>query len=160
MPTDSRDPATERSEYRIERERAYRAARYRVATPDGGHVLMIGRPAPAFAGWLGTGGFRSATVLTACNPGSRPLPDAENTRRRQELETAVAAQGLSAWPAVNQDPSGQWPDEPGLCIADLPASLLDAWLERFGQNAAVVYEPPAAPRLVWHPALRPQRPAG
>lgn len=156
MPPDSRDPAAERSENRDEWERAYRAARYRVEAPDGVHVLMIGRAAPGFARCLKATGFRSATVLTACNPGSRPLPQAENARRQQELEAAVAARGLSAWPALNQDPSGQWPDEPGLCIGDLPARLLDAWLERFGQNAAVVYQPPAVPRLAWHPALRPQ----
>ena len=136
-----------------ELERAYRRADYDLDTGDGPRSLQIGQPAEDVAAWMAARGLQRLVLLTAWNPGSRPLTDAQNTRRQRRLEQAVAESGLRVWPARNRDPDGQWPDEPALAIADLPDDLLAGWLEAFGQNAAVLLEPPAPPRLVWHPAL-------
>ncbi len=136
-----------------ELERAYRRADYHLDTGDGPRSLQIDRPAEEVAAWIAAHGLQRLVLLTAWNPGSRPLANAENTQRQRQLERAVAEHGLRAWPARNRDPDGQWPDEPALAIADLPDNLLASWLEAFGQNAAVLLEPPATPRLVWHPAL-------
>ncbi|WP_017940593.1 MULTISPECIES: DUF3293 domain-containing protein [unclassified Thioalkalivibrio] len=136
-----------------ELEPAYRAADYCLETGDGFHVLHIDRPAEQTVAWMTARGAQRLVLFTACNPGSRPLTEEGNRRRQQRLERAVTEQGLRAWPARNRDPKGQWPDEPGLAIADLPDDLLARWLEAFGQNAAVLLEPPAPPRLVWRAGL-------
>ncbi|WP_038028240.1 DUF3293 domain-containing protein [Thioalkalivibrio sp. ALE31] len=152
---DAADPAPGRAECaptrsrRAELEQAYRKARYCVETADGSWVLRIDRAADEVAAWMAGHGTHRLVVLTACNPGSQPLTEEENQQRQQRLERAVTEQGLRAWPACNRDPLGHWPDEPGLAIADLPEHLLARWLETFGQNAAVLLEPPAPPRLVW-----------
>ncbi|WP_038047778.1 DUF3293 domain-containing protein [Thioalkalivibrio sp. ALJ16] len=135
-------------------ERAYRAADYELVTPAGRHVLRIDQPAPAVAAWMREHNLRRLVLFTACNPGSQPGGAVANADRQRQLEVAVRDHGLAAWPASNRDPRGHWPDEPGLAIAELPDALLAAWLARFGQNAALLLEPPAPPRLVWHPALR------
>lgn len=135
-------------------EPVYLAAHYIVELPEGPVTLRPETPAPAFATRLNNEGCTSATLLTAFNPGSRPLSDHANTERAEQLERRVAQSGLRAWPTTHRDPEGQWPDEHGLCILDLPAEQLDAWLTEFAQNAAVVVHPPAPPRLAWHPHLR------
>ncbi|WP_018949800.1 DUF3293 domain-containing protein [Thioalkalivibrio sp. ALMg11] len=138
---------------RAELEQAYRSADYCLETEDGRRVLYIDRPAEDVTVWMAGHGIQRLVVFTASNPGSQRAPRAENERQHRTLEAAVAHRGLQAWPACNRDPSGHWPDEPGLAIADLPDDLLARWLEAFGQNAAVLLEPPAPPRLVWHPGL-------
>lgn len=132
---------------------AYRATDYCLEIEGERHILHIDAPAPDLTAWMNERGLRRLVVFTACNPGSQPTPAEDNARRQRHLEQAVADHGLRAWPARNRDPRGQWPDEPGLMIAEVSDALLAEWLERFGQNAAVLLEPPAAPRLVWHPAL-------
>lgn len=135
-------------------EAAYRAATYCLDTPEGRFVVGIEHPAPALAAWMQRKDLRRLVLFTACNPGSQALDASTNARRHRELLRRVDALQLRAWPAVNLDPEGHWPDEPGLGIADLGDARLDLWLQRFEQNAAVQVEPPAPPRLVWHPSLR------
>nr|WP_156000737.1 DUF3293 domain-containing protein [Thioalkalivibrio sp. ALJT] len=134
-------------------EQAYRAADYELTTATGRHLFHVDQPAPAVAAWMRHHGLHRLVILTACNPGSQPMSATANAHRQRQLEAAVRDRGLAAWPACNRDPQGHWPDEPGLAIAELPDALLATWLTDFGQNAALMLEPPAAPRLVWHPAL-------
>lgn len=138
---------------RAELEPVYRSAEYDVETESETLILRIGAPVPEITSWMNTHGLRRVVLFTACNPGSRPATARDNEQRQRRLEQAVANHGLRAWPACNRDPLGHWPDEPGLAIADLSDSVLVEWLEHFDQNAVVLLEPPAVPRLVWHPAV-------
>lgn len=135
-------------------ETAYRQAIYRVELPADTYTLRIGESCPGLDQALADSDCGLLCILTAHNPCSQALTSAENRQRGDALTAAVRRAGLRSWPATNLDPAGQWPEEPGLCIANLPPRLLDTWLVRFGQNAAVVYETATVPRLVWHPALR------
>ncbi|WP_018168100.1 DUF3293 domain-containing protein [Thioalkalivibrio sp. ALMg9] len=134
-------------------EKAYLSAAYCLEIEGSSRVLYIDQPAEDVTTWMAERDMQRLVLFTACNPGSRPSTEGENIQRQRRLEQTVAEHGLRAWPARNRDPRGQWPDEPGLAIADLPDDLLARWLEAFGQNAAVLLEPPARPRLVWHPGL-------
>ena len=78
----------------------------------------------------------------------------ENERAQAALRAAIASQELRSLPASGEDPAGAWQPEPGFCVFDLPDDVLDDWLVRFRQNAAVQLTRDRPCRLVWHPAIR------
>ena len=51
--------------------------------------------------------------------------------------------------AINHDPTGSWPDEPGFLVADAELLWLHDLAARFYQNAFVAARLGEAPRLVW-----------
>lgn len=113
---------------------AYAAANYQVDLPSGQITLKVGEgfyPPDGFAG------VRLA-VVTAANPFSRRLSDAENAERHADLVQSAKALGLSWFPAAGVDPTGQWPSEVSLAVVDATDAQLDDWMGRFGQNAVVV----------------------
>ncbi|PYG01333.1 uncharacterized protein DUF3293 [Thioalkalivibrio sp. ALE21] len=145
-------------------EQVYAAAHYRVQLPPGPtgslHTaattldLRIGEPHAELARQLSARGHARITLITAHNPFSRPSGATENARRQEQLRATITSAGRPAWPATSGDPDGEWPEEPGFGIPDLPPAIRDHWLEKFEQNAVVECEPPRAPELVWHPRLR------
>jgi hypothetical protein len=112
---------------------AYRAAHYDVVLPTGGTAtLRIGAPAPpALRGWLGAG---DGVFLTACNPRSEPLPQADNERRMAELRARLDA--LAARVLEGAGHGAGW-REPSLLVAGLEPAAGDALARAFGQNAVV-----------------------
>ena len=64
---------------------AYRATDYVLFDPDGDVVLNIGRANPAFDRMLDRRAATSAVVVTAYNPHSVVLSEAENRARHAEL---------------------------------------------------------------------------
>ena len=132
---------------------AYRATNYRVCDGAQGVVLRIGDGGARHAGWLARHAADSATVLTAWNPFGAAAAAAVNTAAAEQLRLLLADSGLRHLPAVNQDPTGRWPDEAGYCVFALDALTLDRWLVRFGQHAAVHIARGASCHLVWHPSL-------
>jgi heme exporter protein A len=77
------------------------------------------------------------TVITACNPGSRRLSDADNARRMAELDAELAASGLHAYPARNADAEGRWSEDSRFALAP-DIAIIDALAQRFEQLAVVV----------------------
>ncbi|WP_026279332.1 MULTISPECIES: DUF3293 domain-containing protein [unclassified Thioalkalivibrio] len=134
--------------------RAYASTHYQITLPGQTLVLHIGQREPRLEAFLQTQGVDRASLLTAWNPRSHPLPERENRKHHARLARELEHGGWSCWPTVHRDPNGHWPDEPGYCVLGMGTSELDAWLVGFDQNAAVVIEPPSVPHLVWHPALR------
>lgn len=128
--------------------RDYEAAHYWVDFPAGRIVLNIGQPFVGFDGFVGR---NRLAIVTACNPFSNILADAENDARQALLIEAVAAAGLEWFPASGVDAQEKWVPEPSLAILDPSDEQLDGWMEAFEQNAVVVAEAggPAALRL--HP---------
>ncbi len=144
-------------------QRVYAAARYCLwlpEPPDGDaetpFELRIGEACAGLARHLNALGHTRITLITAHNPFSRPCDAADNARRQQQLRDVIARAGRPAWPATSHDPNGEWPEEPGFCVPDLPPAIRDRWLEAFAQNAVVEFRPPDVAELVWHPRLRPR----
>ncbi|NBB51209.1 DUF3293 domain-containing protein [Rhizobium sp. CRIBSB] len=134
--------------------RAYEAAHYWVDFPAGRIVLKIGQT------FLGVGGFTGLSrvaVITACNPFSEVLGDAENAARQAVLIEAVEAAGLEWFHAAGFDPQENWVPEPSLAILDPSDQQLDAWMEAFGQNAVVVADVGGLVALRLHPRSRVDR---
>lgn len=133
---------------------AYRRTVYRVtgrgdAAPGATVDLRIGRTDPALTDLLCREGGAGAAIVSACNPGSRRVPDPVNESAHRALERAVAAGGWAWLPALALDPLGDWPAEPGLLILGIERSAALRLARRFGQNALVRVEPGTAPQLIW-----------
>lgn len=132
---------------------AYETTNY-FAHADKPILLRVGDSPAIRAHWLQRINARSATILTAWNPLGETNSPEQNDRAQAELLAAIDTAELRWLPASGQDPAGTWEPEPGFCVFDVPEELLDEWLVRFRQNAAVhltLHEPC---RLVWHPSLR------
>lgn len=130
---------------------AYAATEYVV----GGRALRLGAASPSLVEVVGEGWVRLA-VVTACNPFSEALSSEENSRRSSELAAWIAGAGLVAVPSLNVDPSGAWPDEPGVAVVFGPLAsgwgeVVDDLLLTFAQHAAVVVERWGTVELRRHP---------
>ncbi|MCC7465504.1 MAG: DUF3293 domain-containing protein [Saprospiraceae bacterium] len=115
---------------------AYWGAEYRVFTEHEEWILRHGEPHLSLEKWMQLRGFSSLAIVTACNPGSVLLEDAENRRRNAALEQDIRLLGLPFGPALNQSAEGEWP-EPGFWIAGISLEEAVALGVRFGQNGVV-----------------------
>ena len=88
-------------------------------------------------------------ILTPCNPRSQEATEKLNSFYHHELRDALETDHMLWLQAVNHDPSGIWPDEPGFLIADAEPLWLQELGRRFHQNALVSTRLGEAPRLVW-----------
>jgi hypothetical protein len=90
----------------------------------------------------------TSALITACNPRSQILSDAENAQRMAVLTAEIETLGYAHLPAVAKDPEGKWPDEPGLWIAGLTKNEATHLTRSFEQNALLWVEQDAIPQLV------------
>jgi hypothetical protein len=118
-------------------EAAYRATDYRA----GDVTIRIGEVAAIDAD--------SWEFITACNPGSVPLPDAENAERMARLEAEVHAAGFRFQRGEGVGRDGSWPPEPSLLILNADEPAASEFGRRFGQAAVVFGERGRPARLIW-----------
>ncbi len=117
--------------------RAYRRARYEVFLPDRTITFGIGQESRDIAGLMHGAGVHTAALLTACNPKSRVVSDAENRQASAGLESAVVAGGWRSIATRASAPDGQGPAEPGLLVIGIPQHQAQALADRYEQNAFV-----------------------
>jgi hypothetical protein len=117
---------------------------YRAAIYEAGGVAFTLSEQPAgvtlFEG-------RPFAILTAHNPGSRPLSPEENARRHRELERALRGRGHDLAPSVNRSPEGDWVEE-GFAVFGIGLEEALAVGRRFGQNA-IIYGEGKRVALAW-----------
>ncbi len=92
---------------------------------------------------------RHWSILTPCNPRSQEATAEINSFYYHELRDALAARSNEWVAAINHDPQGSWPDEPGFAIADADPLWLQELGQRFMQNAYVSARIGEPLRLVW-----------
>lgn len=121
----------------------YRRAHYSVRLPGGRRCALAvdAMPPPAVLDWLS--GMTGA-LLTACNPGSRPLPAIQNRRRLHRLHVDLIGAGAHLLPAMGGGVAWR---ESSLLAAGLPLTGIDALALRYGQNAILLLEPDQPVRL-------------
>ena len=78
---------------------------------------------------------RTAAVLTAENPGSRPQSSLVNRIRRRRLESDLKALGLRSLPSSAIDLAGVWPAERGRFVLGARLADMRRLARRHGQNA-------------------------
>ena len=103
----------------------------------------------------------SFCLITACNPSSRMLTDAENERLQAQLTSHLRARGKRWIDATGCDATRSW-TEPSLLVGDLGLDDADALACRFDQNAILHWQRGRAVRLRlygarWETALRTAR---
>jgi hypothetical protein len=110
--------------------------------------LRVDRRSPELLDLYRRLGVSSAACITACNPLSRKLRDADNRRRMRALERAVTELRCRVLPTLGQDPRGHWPDEPGLLVLGANPDDIAKLGHRFEQNAVLIARRDAVPRLI------------
>jgi hypothetical protein len=117
----------------------------------GGHdlVLRVGRCHAALDRLLGN---RPWAIVTACNPLTQRLSEAENRDRNRRLGAELDAGDFDHWPACNRDPGGRWPDEPGFLVAGIDPAQARALGARHGQAAVLAAAPGEPAALEFCPA--------
>jgi hypothetical protein len=125
---------------------AYRATHYDVTLPNlGVATLRVGAPLPARVhAWIGADPL--AAFLTACNPRSETLGDAENARRLAALRAALRPLPCRVLDGVGHVPGEAW-REPSLLVSGSALGDIDAFARAFGQNAILVIAAGRSPLL-------------
>ena len=129
---------------------AYRATDYVLPDADGMEVtLNIGVPNPAFDRILAARSAATAVVVTAYNPRSVVLPDAENRRRHAALVALIEARGYDHAVGEGRDPTGHWTAEVECIVFGIPVAAGLDLARAFDQNAIVFVAKGGAPELVY-----------
>jgi len=89
------------------------------------------------------------SIITPCNPRSQPISKTSNLHSLRDFHAELNEQHLRWIAAVNRDPRGEWPDEPGVLLCDPPSGAAEALGHKYRQNAIVEGKPGFAPYLVW-----------
>lgn len=115
----------------------YRRTHYEVRLPDGAAAtLRVGENLPArVAGWLGADDV--AVYISACNPCSRALADADNAARMDALRARLRTLGARWLEGSAGIPGEDW-REASLLVAGIELSEIDRLARDFGQDAVLV----------------------
>jgi hypothetical protein len=127
----------------------YRATAYIVFGPEQRFTLRIDEPSPPLDDLLRQHGAKTWAFISACNPNSTPLPDAENRRRTAELRRLAIEAGYPFYEGEGVGDDGAWPPEPSLLILGITCTAAAELGRRFGQNAILAGETGSTVRLLW-----------
>ena len=121
-------------------QESYNRALYRVDVEPEPIVLRVGEPSPALDRCLEARGAKCFAFLTAANPGSKPLAEAENARRHARLLARIRETGLEAIAGEScEATSGGW-RERSLLVVGLDRERALALARKLGQLALLVGE--------------------
>ncbi|MGB0128635.1 MAG: DUF3293 domain-containing protein [Rhodocyclaceae bacterium] len=127
----------------------YLATTYRAQTPAGPIDLRIGQRSPAMDRLLDSLGAREWAFISAANPRSQALSQAENAARHNAFRAVVERRGFRFFEGEGVPAQADWLPEPSLLVIGV---ALDEALElaaSFGQNAIAWGERDTPPRLAW-----------
>jgi hypothetical protein len=125
----------------------YRATIYTAETPSGRIVLRVDETNDTLDRLLVDTGVACWAYISAHNPGSLPLPPAENDARHHELRAATAAAG-HRYHEGNGVGDG-WPAEASLLVLGISEPDAAQLGRRFGQLAILVGRQGEPARLLW-----------
>ena len=122
-----------------------------VASPlPAGEGLRIARPLPApLAEWFSIQNISTFAIITAWNPASKPLPEAENHLRNNNLESELKRVSRQILPGRNIGEDGDWLPEESFWSLDISPESAVRLGKLFGQNAIVWWEKDGLPELWW-----------
>jgi hypothetical protein len=134
---------------------AYRATDYVLFVGDGPPAsrkdvtLNIGKHNRAFDRALDRRHATTAVVVTAYNPRSVVLSDAENRARHAALTALLDARGHDYALGEGRDPTGAWKAELECVVFGIPVQAGLEIARRFEQNAIVFVAKGGVPELVY-----------
>ena len=129
---------------------AYRATDYVLFVGDGVHVtLNIGQRNPDFDRVLDRRNATTAVVVTAYNPRSIVLAEAENRARHAQLTAWLDARGCDYALGEGRDPTGAWKAELECVVFGIPLEVGLEIARAFDQNAIVFVTRGGVPELAY-----------
>lgn len=111
-------------------------------------LLRIGTFSEAARDLLNKHDADSAVIITSDNPKSELRSEEENSFFRDKLQQEVIQTQCPFFLTVSVDPAGQWPDEHGFLLLDLPLEETERLMRKFGQWATIWIEKDATTRLL------------
>jgi hypothetical protein len=111
-------------------------------------ILKVGHQSPELQAAYAEMEADTAFFITACNPFSEILPNAENLELQKNLATELAARKLKFLNAVGKHPESDWPGEAGYLVFGLSQDEANAMGAQWRQNAIVYCDSNAVPELV------------
>lgn len=139
------DPAAHRRAL----ETSYRSTTYFVDHPGGAFGIRLGEPCARLDALLAAHGTSCWAYVTACNPHSQRLPDADNAVRHADLLARVQAAGHVFYLGRGTPDGGNWKPEQSLLILGLDEAAALRLGAHFGQNAVVVGRAGGCAELGW-----------
>jgi hypothetical protein len=127
--------------------RKYHETEYRVLAEGAKFVLDLGRPSAELAALYRERGAATAAFITAFNPFSQPVDDAQNVAANARLREELSSAGAEVFDAVGSDPAGQW-KEPSFLALGLSRGEAEALGHAYRQNAIVFAGADAVHELV------------
>lgn len=115
---------------------AYRATDYRVHAPSP-FTLRIGARSVDCDALLSARGTDGAAFLTAWNPFSQPVPDAENRAAQARLAADLDMVCTTIFPGEGKGEIGDWPPEPSLFALGITEADATRLARAYRQNAYV-----------------------
>jgi hypothetical protein len=129
---------------------AYRATDYVLFVGgDADVTLNIGRRHSGFDGVLDARNATTAVVVTAYNPRSVVLSEAENAARHARLTELLESRGLDYALGEGRDPTGHWQAELECVVFGISLETGLEIARAFDQNAIVWIARGRAPELVY-----------
>ena len=129
---------------------AYRATDFVLFDTGNGEVVVnVGRRSAMFDRVLATRGAETAVIVTAYNPRSVVLPDAENRVRHQQLIALLEARGHDFALGEGRDPTGHWKAELECVVFGITVEAGLDLARAFDQNAIVFVRRGQAPELAY-----------
>jgi hypothetical protein len=117
---------------------AYRNTIY--AVPELGLKIEIGIPNADLQNYLTKNGFTRWAFVTAWNPGSVLLTDAQNATRNQQMERWLMGKKYLYFTGYGQGKTGDWPPETSFFVLEIDRETALQLARDFGQLAIVVGE--------------------
>ena len=129
---------------------AYRATDYIALMPGGSSVtIKCGERSEELDRCLDDLGIADWAFVTACNPRSTRLGDAENAFRLAKLDTLLRERGLEWLAGTGQGTADDWPPEPSRLVLGIGEADAIALGRLLDQNAIVAGSRGHAARLIW-----------
>lgn len=128
---------------------AYDATDFMVFDDDGEWAIRIGEASAAIEHLLRQNGVTTATYVSAFNPRSVVLTDAENLRRHARLLALLRERGLAFAMGEGRDTASDWKPELNCIVFGTSEAEGLALAREFNQYAFVFLERGQPPRLVY-----------
>jgi hypothetical protein len=126
---------------------AYQNTSYVVQEENNNWHLNINQINPAFNAWLSQQNIQQWAFITAYNPYSQALNNAENLALQNQIKSILLQNGFKFWEAYGKG-EGDWPAEPSVFIANIHYDYAFKLAQQFKQNAYVYGQLNQAPQLI------------
>lgn len=116
---------------------AYKATAFKAETPFGLLSIRVGNVEPGLEALLAENLAGDWAFITAHNPGSQPLDEAENTLRHARLVAEISQRSYPCFPGRGVGDDSTWQPEESLLVIGMSRDEAIEVGRMFGQNAVV-----------------------